>query len=83
MNLIEKAVSEFFKEPALDAVNQDTAFLRAAHPPALEEYVSPHFTAKQQTILDFNKLKQLGMITPDEPSSRIALELRHIKSRLL
>jgi len=83
MNLIEKAVSEFFKEPALDAVDQDADFPRAAHPPVLEEYFSPHFTAKQQTSLDFNKLKQLGMITPDEPSSRIALELRHIKSRLL
>lgn len=83
MNLIEKAVSEFFNEPALDAENQDAAFLRAAHPPVLEESFSPHFTAKQQTSLDFNKLKQLGMITPDEPSSRIALELRHIKGRLL
>ncbi|MCI0561174.1 MAG: AAA family ATPase [Nitrososphaera sp.] len=83
MNLIEKAVSEFFKEPAFDAVNQGATLLRATHPPALEESLSPHFTAKQQTSLDFNKLKQLGMITPDVPSSRIALELRHIKSRLL
>lgn len=82
MNLIEKAVSDLFKEPALDALDNDTAFLRAAHQPTLEESFSPH-TAKQQTSLDFNKLKQLGMITPDEPNSRIALELRHIKSRLL
>ena len=83
MNLIEKAVSEFFKEPTLDAVDQDAAFLRAADQPVGGEYPSPHFTAKQHASLDFGKLKQMGMVTPDEPSSRIAIELRHIKSRLL
>ncbi|MGI0016348.1 MAG: AAA family ATPase, partial [Nitrososphaera sp.] len=83
MNLIEKAVAELFKEPALDAVDQDTTFLRAADLPVGEECFAPHFTAKQQTSLDFNKLQQMGIITPDEPSSRIATELRHIKGRLL
>lgn len=83
MNLIEKAVSQFLKESASVPDDQDADFPHVMYEPRLEEYVSARHTASQQTSVDFNKLKQLGMLTPDDPSSRIAVELRHIKGRLL
>ncbi|MCI0563239.1 MAG: AAA family ATPase [Nitrososphaera sp.] len=82
MSLIEKAVADLFKGSGLDQANRDT-LNRGPDLHEAEELFLPRVGIEHKTTLDFNKLEQRGIITPDKPTSRIAVELRHIKRRLL
>ncbi|MCI0559960.1 MAG: AAA family ATPase [Nitrososphaera sp.] len=82
MSLIEKAVADLFKGSGLDQANRDTLD-RGTDLREAEALLVPRLGAEHKSSLDFNKLERLGIITPDKPRSRIAVELRHIKRRLL
>ncbi|MGI0014803.1 MAG: AAA family ATPase [Nitrososphaera sp.] len=82
MSLIEKAVADLFKGSGLDQANRDSPG-RGTDLREAEELFLPRLGTEHKSSLDFNKLGQLGMVTPDKAMSRIAVELRHIKRRLL
>lgn len=99
MSIIEKAVNKLEKKSAVTLAEPDLPVLSevedveeisiSSDSPSHDSSVEVHATTQsepglRETInIPFERLKSLGMITPDMPRSRIAEEYRTIKRPLL